>query len=77
MYLSIVLDDLARYVITWKLYTNLRTEDVTDTLELTFKASGFGSARVLHKPRLLSDNGPSYIASSSPKINLQTRPALL
>ena len=37
-------------------------EDVTDTLDLALKASGCDSATVLHKPRLLSDNGPSYIA---------------
>ena len=33
------------------------------TLDLALKASGCDSATVLHKPRLLSDNGPSYIAS--------------
>ena len=32
------------------------------TLDLALAASGCDSATVLHKPRLLSDNGPSYIA---------------
>jgi transposase InsO family protein len=63
MYLSTVLDDFSRYIIAWKLCTTMRAEDVTDTLELALTASGCDSARVLHKPRLLSDNGPSYIAS--------------
>lgn len=40
----------------------MRAEDVTDTLGLALKASGCDSATVLQKPRLLSDNGPSYIA---------------
>lgn len=40
-----------------------RAQDVTETLELALTASGCDSARVLHKPKLLSDNGPSYIAS--------------
>ncbi len=62
MYLSTVLDDYSRYIIAWKLCTNMRAEDVTDTLDLALKASGCDSATVLHKPRLLSDNGPSYIA---------------
>ena len=31
--------------------------------ELALTASGCDSARVLHKPKLLSDNGPSYIAA--------------
>ena len=62
MYLSTVLDDFSRYIIAWKLCTNMRAEDVTNTLDLALKASGCDSATVLHKPRLLSDNGPSYIA---------------
>ncbi|QEH80966.1 IS3 family transposase [Sphingomonas sp. C8-2] len=62
MYLSTVLDDFSRYIIAWKLCTNMRAEDVTDTLDLALKASGCDNATVLHKPRLLSDNGPSYIA---------------
>ena len=62
MYLSTVLDDFSRYIIAWKLCTNMRAEDVTETLDLALAASGCDSATVLHKPRLLSDNGPSYIA---------------
>ena len=62
VYLSTVLDDFSRYVIAWKLCTTMRAGDVTDTLELALEASGCSSARVAHKPRLLSDNGPSYIA---------------
>jgi transposase InsO family protein len=58
-----VLDDFSRYIIAWKLCTTMRAEDVTDTLELALTASGCDSARVLHKPKLLSDNGPSYIAA--------------
>jgi transposase InsO family protein len=62
MYLSTVLDDFSRYIIAWKLCTTMRAEDVTDTLELALTASGCDRAAVLHKPQLLSDNGPSYIA---------------
>lgn len=62
MYLSTVLDDFSRYIIAWKLCTTMRAEDVTDTLELALTASGCDHAAVLHKPKLLSDNGPSYIA---------------
>ncbi len=36
--------------------------DVTDTLELALEASGCDQAAVRHKPRLLSDNGASYIS---------------
>jgi len=61
-YLSTILDDFSRYIIAWKLCTTMKAEDVTDTLELALKASGCDQAKVVHKPRLLSDNGSSYIA---------------
>jgi putative transposase len=62
-YLSTVLDDFSRYIVAWKLCTTMKVEDVTDTLNLALAASGCDTARVEHKPRLLSDNGPCYIAS--------------
>ena len=62
MYLSTVLDDFSRYIIAWRLCSNMRAEDVTDTLDMALAASGCDHATVQHKPRLLSDNGPSYIA---------------
>ena len=40
----------------------MKAQDVTDTLDLALAASGCDRARVVHKPRLLSDNGSSYIS---------------
>ena len=62
MYLSTILDDYSRYIIPWKLCASMKAEDVTNTLGLALKASGCDRARVRHKPRLLSDNGASYIS---------------
>ena len=61
-YLSTILDDYSRYIVLWKLCTNTRVEDVTDTLELALQASGCDQVHVVHKPRLLSDNGSSYVS---------------
>ena len=61
-YLSTILDDYSRYIIAWKLCTNMRAEDVTDTLDLALQASGCDQVHVVHKPRLLSDNGSSYVS---------------
>ncbi len=66
-YLSTILDDFSRYVIAWKLCTNMQAKDVTDTLELALEASGCDQPTVLHRPRLLSDNGSSYIAGDLAK----------
>jgi len=41
---------------------NMKAEDVTDTLELALQASGCDQVHVVHKPRLLSDNGSSYVS---------------
>jgi len=40
----------------------MRTEDVTGTLDLALAASGCDQVHVVHKPRLLSDNGSSYVS---------------
>jgi transposase InsO family protein len=61
-YLSTILDDYSRYIIAWKLCTTMKADDVTDTLNLALKASVCDNAKVVHKPRLLSDNGSSYIS---------------
>jgi putative transposase len=61
-YLSTILDDYSRYIIAWKLCTTMKAGDVKDTLDLALQASGCDQVKVQHKPRLLSDNGSSYIA---------------
>ena len=55
--------DYSRFTIAWKLCINMRTEDVTDTVELALTASGCDQIVLCHKPRLLSDNGSCYISS--------------
>ncbi len=61
-YLSTILDDYSRYVISWRLCTTMKASDVTATLEEALIASGCDRATVAHRPRLLSDNGSSYIS---------------
>ena len=61
-YLSTVLDDFSRYVIAWKLSPTMGATDVKETLDMALASSGQSSARVRHRPRLLSDNGPAYIS---------------
>ena len=61
-YLSTILDDYSRYIISWKLCRTMKAGDVTDTLELALQASGCDQVHVAHKPRLLSDNGSSYVS---------------
>ena len=66
-YLSTVLDDFSRYIVAWKLCTTMKAEDVTATLDLALQASGLHEAKAAHRPRLLSDNGSSYISGDLAK----------
>ena len=62
-YLSTVLDDFSRFIVAWKLCATMKAQDVTATLDLALAASGLDQMNVVHRPRLLSDNGSSYVAS--------------
>ena len=61
-YLSTVLDDFSRFIVAWKLCATMKAKDVTATLDLALAASGLDQMTVVHRPRLLSDNGASYVA---------------
>jgi transposase InsO family protein len=61
-YLSTVLDDFSRYIVAWKLCSTMKAADVTATLDLALRASGLEKAKSANRPKLLSDNGSSYIA---------------
>ena len=62
-YLGTILDDFSRYIIAWKLYTTMATNDVTDLLDGAIEQTGIHQIEIKHRPRLLSDNGPAYVSS--------------
>ena len=45
-----------------KLCTTMRAADVTNALHLALQAADLDQADRAHRSRLLSDNGPSYVA---------------
>jgi putative transposase len=62
-YLSTVLDDYSRYILAWTLRASMGATDVMETLDLARAAAGVDRVPVIHRPRLLSDNGPCYISA--------------
>jgi putative transposase len=62
-YLSTVIDDFSRHIVAWRLCTGMTAQDVTDTLDLALQQSGLALSDFRHRPRLLSDNGPCYLAA--------------
>jgi transposase InsO family protein len=61
-YHGTILDGYSHYIITWKPCTGMAASDVQDTLNRALDETGLDQANVVHRPRLLSDNGPCYIS---------------
>ncbi len=57
--LSTVMDDYSRYILSWRLCQTMSAREVTATLKVALKAAGLTKKQ---RPKLLSDNGPCYIA---------------
>jgi transposase InsO family protein len=66
-YLSTVMDDYSRYILSWRLCSGMSTEDVKATIDDAIAVSGVDHAYINHRPRLLSDNGPCYISGELKK----------
>jgi transposase InsO family protein len=58
-YLSTVIDDYSRYIIHWELCKSMEWKDVKRTVAAAVQKAGLRKGQT---PKLLSDNGPGYIA---------------
>ncbi len=61
-YLSTVMDDYSRFILSWKLFSTMSANDIEETLDMAVEETNVAKVHVRHKPRLLSDNGPCYLA---------------
>jgi len=59
-YLSTVLDDYSRYIISWELCKNMETDDAKRSLDEAIDQTGVREDKM---PRLLTDNGSCYISN--------------
>ena len=60
-YLSTILDDYSRYIVSWELCSGMTSRDAENTIEKALQASGLKNN---NPPRLLSDNGSCYISNN-------------
>jgi len=58
-FLSTVLDDYSRYIISWELCNTMETDDVKRSIDRSLEEAGLSEDEM---PRLLTDNGPCYIS---------------
>lgn len=62
-YLCTVLDDFSRFILAWRLAMTMAADDVIKTLDIARERIGLVEPiKVKHRPRLLSDNGSSFIS---------------
>jgi putative transposase len=60
-YLSTVLDDFSRYIVSWELCSNMTSKDAERSIENALRCTGLKNN---NPPRLLSDNGSCYISNN-------------
>ena len=58
-YLSTILDDYSRFIVSWKLCANMKAENVKETLDEALISAEVSDN---NPPKLLSDNGSCYIS---------------
>jgi len=63
-YLCTILDDYSRYILAWQLCTGMSAQEVKETIEAAIEFTGVGDPMVMHRTRLLSDNGPCYVSKA-------------
>jgi putative transposase len=59
-YLSTIIDDYSRYIISWRLCKTMKADDVRNTLDDALNVAGIPAGQM---PKLLTDNGACYISS--------------
>ncbi|MBC8297785.1 MAG: IS3 family transposase [Pelagibacterales bacterium] len=59
-YLSTIMDDYSRYIVSWELCERMKTEDVKRSIDTAIYNADLEGKQL---PRLLSDNGSCYISN--------------
>ena len=60
-YLSTILDDYSRYIVSWELCSSMTSKDAQQSIEDALQRTGLKNN---NPPRLLSDNGSCYISNN-------------
>jgi putative transposase len=61
-YLVTVMDDYSRFVLAWKLQTDLSTDSLIEVVQLAVAATGMTEVLVEDRTSLLRDNGSGYVS---------------
>jgi putative transposase len=61
-YLVTVMDDYSRFILGWKLQTDMAAGSLIEVVQLAVDATGMTDVPVIDRTTLLSDNGSGYIS---------------
>ena len=63
-YLVTVMDDFSRFILAWRLQTDMTSDSFIEVVQDAVDLTGMTDVPWEHRTRLLSDNGPGYISHS-------------
>jgi len=61
-YLVTVMDDYSRFILAWELKSDMGADSLIDVVQQAVDRTGMTDVPVENRTRLLSDNGPGYLA---------------
>jgi transposase InsO family protein len=61
-YLVTVMDDYSRFILAWKLQTDMTADSLIEVVQLAVEATGMTEVPVADRTKLLSDNGSGYVS---------------
>jgi transposase InsO family protein len=63
-YMVTVMDDFSRFILSWKLQTDMTSDSFIEVLQDAIDLTGMTEVPLEDRTRLLSDNGPGYVSRS-------------
>jgi len=63
-YLVTVMDDFSRFILAWRLQTDMTSDSFIEVVQDAVDLTGMTDVPWEHRTKLLSDNGPGYISHS-------------
>lgn len=61
-YLVSVLDDYSRYILAWRLQTDMTSASLIEVVQQAVDLTGMTEVPVVHRTTLLTDHGPGYLS---------------
>jgi putative transposase len=61
-YLVTVMDDYSRFILSWKMQTDMSANSLIDVVQQAVDATGMTDVPVVDRTKLLSDNGSGYVS---------------